>query len=269
MLFLNKLKQALRNRRLNFFRRLKSEDLSDLKQRRRLHQFKDVLSKKETKNLLILPTEVYGTLLFDYCEPNFDILTYSYSAKTYEASRKFGHDEKRIKHLALETEFYGQSLMHLVNDLCKRKDYNQFLILNGDIIISWKDIKTCFSMASMHSLDMFQPSLSLDSYYSHEHLLNKPGYFLEQVEFTEIMMLGISRRLLEAWAETKIFNISGWGIDNHLLPRLITNNSFNPPTLIHNSIGKHCKPVESSERIFSNSKTALIEMNELKMLLGE
>ena len=83
------------------------------------------------------------------------------------------------------------------------------------------------------------------------------------------MMLGLSKRLLDKWAEINIFNISSFGIDVCLLPHLISKNNFNPPTVIHAGIAKHCKPVETNDRVFSNHKTGEMEFQELQDLIDE
>lgn len=267
-MFFQNLRQSFKKFGSNLFIEGRSKYIRLSRSTSKLHGFNHILSKKVSTNLLVVPTEAFGSLLFDYCEPNFDILTYSYDLPTYEASKLFPYKSHQVEHLAFQSEFFGESLKYIIKKLQAYAKYDQFLILNGDVIISWRDINTCFSMASMHSLDLFQPSLSLDSFYSHEHLLNKPGYFLEQVDFTEVMMLGLSRRLLEEWYKSNIFNISGWGIDIYLLPQLVSDNQFNPASVVHASIAKHAKPVESPDRIFSNNKTPRIELNEIKDALN-
>ncbi len=134
--------------------------------------FQSILSREPRKSLLVLPTETFGSLIYNYCSPNFDILTYSYSEKTSQAKKKFPYNGNCVHHLSFESEFFGESLRYIVKYLSSDLNYDQYLILNGDIIISFDDIITCFDLAQMHSLDLFLPSLSSDSYYSHKHLLN-------------------------------------------------------------------------------------------------
>ncbi|QNI66415.1 hypothetical protein [Synechococcus sp. BMK-MC-1] len=264
--FDKKNKMSLKQRRSQFFHSIADRFQSYYRDSIRFHDFNELSSRNRLKNLLILPTEAFGTLLFDYCEPNFDILTYSYNDSTHEAAKSFAYKDSTIGHLAFKTEFYGESLKCIVADIHKRP-YDQFLVLNGDVMVSWRDLNTCFSMAAMHSLDVFQPSMSRDSFYTYNHLLNKPGYFLEKVDFTEVMMLGLSKRLLKEFAALDVFSISGWGIDRLLLPKLIADHGFNPPSVIHACIAKHCKPVESGKIVFSNSKTAKEEYDDLDKLI--
>ena len=223
----------------------------------------NIKDRARARKLVVVPIESFGSLILEDATPNFDLISYSYTGDSHGITSSYFENLKAIKHLSFKTEFFGQSLSLLVDYITKEPCYDLILILNGDVMTSVSSINACLFVAEKHGLDVFQPSLSLDSFYSHKHLLNKPGLILEEVEFTEVMMLGLSMRALNALKDENQFPISSYGIDTHLLPFIIKRNNWSPPCVVHMSIARHCRPVESSDMTFSNGKSAMTELKEM------
>jgi hypothetical protein len=223
----------------------------------------NIEKKARARKLVVIPIESFGSLILEDVPPSFDLITYSYTGDSEVVASSYFENIKAINHLSFKTEFFGQSLKHLVDNIAKEACYDLIMFLSGDVMISVSSINACLFIADKHGLDVYQPSLSLDSFYSHKHLLNKPGLILEEVIFTESMMLGLSMRALNAIKDENQFPISSYGIDTHLLPYIIKKRNWINPCVVHMSIARHCRPVNSSEMTFSNGKSAMSEMREM------
>lgn len=213
--------------------------------------------------LVVVPCEKFGCLLIQDCIPAFDLMTYSYSGDAWTNANVYSTPIAVSHHLSFTSEFHGESLKYILSYVNTLDEYDLVLVLNGDIMISFSSINTCLFVAGAHGLDVFQPSLSLDSFYSHSFLLNKPGVFMESAPHTDMVALGISRRVANALLAENVFPISSWGIDSIVLPSILLRNKWKLPVVIHASIARHCKPVESSNTIFSNGKSARQELDEI------
>lgn len=223
----------------------------------------DNVRNRISKKILVLPIEKHGCLVHEDCEPDFELITYSYDGSDENSFEHYFSKVKPLRHLSFKTEFFGESLKHIIKHLKDNDSFDLVLILNGDVMTSFSEVNRCFFLAQVHGLDAFQPSLSRDSFYSHQHLLNQPGLFVQEVPFIELMMLGLSVRVVRALHDENEFNISGWGLDDVLLPYLLRKNGWLKPHVIHASIARHCKPVESSHMIFSSGKSARDEHQEI------
>mgnify|MGYP000314677084 CR=1 FL=1 len=231
--------------------------------------FSSVQNRRHTKCTLITPIEKWGSLLYEDVVPDFQTWTYSYTGSDAESPDAYFSRIQPEKHFCFQSEFFGESIKILAHEVARFSGKDEyFMLINGDVMMAISDINKCFFIASSYKLDIFQPSLSRDSFFSHGHLLNKPGHYIEQVDFTEVMMLGLSSRVWKTLALENKFTISGWGVDKYLLPYLVKREKWKNPCVIHACIARHCKPIESRGLIFSNGKTSSQEMLDLKNSLG-
>jgi len=215
--------------------------------------------------VLILPFEEWDCLISDNGSPEFDVITYSYNSKLSKRNLT-GLQNKSVMHIPLETEFWGQSIFQLAQAIVGK--YEVYGFLNGDIWTTIEDINKCFNIGDLYNLDLFQPSLSLSSYFSHQHTLNQPGHTLIEVPFVEIMIPFLSQALLKAYVDYGYWNYSGWGIDCYLWPVLAKLLNLKPPTIVHASLATHCKPVDSAAMRFSNGLTAQQELEQMHAILS-
>ncbi|WP_281890080.1 hypothetical protein [Limnohabitans sp. TEGF004] len=220
--------------------------------------------KKWRRNrLLVIPLEKWDCLISESSNMEFDLATYSYSDSLSNIART-GLQKNAKFHININTEFWGESLYKLTESI--RDKYEVYGFLNGDIWTTVDDINKCFEIGDLYELDLFQPSLSHSSFFSHPHTLNDPKYTLKKAPWIEVMMPFFSNRMLKLYSEFGYWNYSGWGIDCYIWPYLIKKNSLNEPAIIHCSTALHCKPIESNQIVFKNGLTANQELAEVSNL---
>jgi hypothetical protein len=154
--------------------------------------------------------------------------------------------------------------MHLCREVPQA--YDVVFFLNSDILINYSDINRFFDYVDLFDLDICQPALSVNSYFSHNFLLKRAGLEVAIVPFVEIMMPCLSRRVINEMVQLNIFSISGWGMDCHLFPTLVRRMGLRPQCVVHAVSAIHAKPVESGRLTFSNGLTASEERSKLAIL---
>lgn len=119
--------------------------------------------------------------------------------------------------------------------------YDWFWLPDDDIAATADDLNRLFDIVEARGLEIAQPSLSWDSYYSHLITINNPRFELRYTNFVEIMVPLLSaahlRRVLPSFAGRRY----GWGFDS-CWPRLMPN----PPhraAIIDAVIVHHTRPV--------------------------
>jgi hypothetical protein len=213
-----------------------------------------------------VPIERWGSLLQFDCAPDFDIISFSYDGSDFPE----GYFPVIPRaHLKSQTEFYGETFRLLMIWVSMREDseWGRVCVLNGDVITKVSDLNNLFLVSDVYDLDASQASLTWDSYWSHAHLLHKPGILVEKVDFIELMAPVLSMRLIRSMVELNMWTISSWGIDACVVPYLIRRNSLTAPAVVHSSLMHHCKPVESGNKIYSNGLTAQQELAILERKL--
>lgn len=216
------------------------------------------------RNLVVIPQENFGMFIDANVENEFDLVTYSYNG--FESIQDYTYPLERYLHIKLITEFWGESFFNLCLKLVKL-DFDHVLFLNGDIKISVSTINKLFEVASKDELDFFQASLSHCSFYSHDFLLNNPFKKIEKVPFVEVMMPGLSKKVVAEIVNLNLYSISGWGMDFCLFPYIEKKIKAHGQYCIHECIATHTKPVESHNMKFSNGKSANEELEAFRTIL--
>jgi hypothetical protein len=137
-------------------------------------------------------------------------------------------------------------------------------LIDDDILISVSDLNKIFFIAAVEKLDVFQASLTHDSYYHHRQFIHKPGYLVKPTNWVEIMAPFYS---CEVFFEAgKDFNrsISGTGIDVYLIPTIQVLLEKTKTVVVHAIQMKHCRPIRTDNRIFVNGKDNLTEIKEIQ-----
>jgi hypothetical protein len=219
-------------------------------------------SWKRKRLVIVAPSSEWGTLLPHDADPEFDLMTYSYDGSEQTAAG--GALPGVVGHIALKTEMWGESLKLLFAKI--PAEYEVVFFLNSDIYMSYSSINRLFDYADLFALDICQPALSLNSFYSHQFLLKKTAIDVEAVPFVEIMMPCLSRAVIDEMNRLGIFSISGWGLDKYVFANIVERLKLRPQCVVHAVTAIHTKPVESSRMRFSNGKTAHEECEELRQL---
>jgi len=88
------------------------------------------------------------------------------------------------------------------------------MLFDDDLDCSSVDFVDMLNIARRNDLDVFQPALTKDSYYSHPITLQDDTYFGRTTNFVEIMCPVYTS---EAWKRMRTFldddNVWGWGYD--------------------------------------------------------
>jgi len=91
--------------------------------------------------------------------------------------------------------------------------YDYILLPDDDLDMTAADIEAIFAAMARHDLDVAQPALSWDSYFSHFSVLACPGFSLRYVNFVEIMAPCLRRDVLEKILPEFAHTMSGFGLD--------------------------------------------------------
>ena len=195
--------------------------------------------------------------------PDFDLFIFDYSGQD-NASQLEGLQP--AFYLSQKTECKGDILLGVYNHLIQHSvtDFKYIGLLDDDIFISFSDLNKLLFIANMEQLDVFQASLTHDSYYHHRQFIQKAGSVMMPTNWVEIMAPFYSSAVF--FEAGKEFNrsISGTGIDVYLIPTIQVLIDKTKTAVVHAVSMKHCRPIRTDNRIFRNGKDNLTEIAELQ-----
>lgn len=210
---------------------------------------------RRKRAIVVSPDKVAGLLLLPDSDPNFDLITFSYDGS--DLGTDLMNNLKSVQHFAFLSEQWGQSFLKLCHLVSSK--YDVVCFMNSDLYVSISNMNNFFDIVDLYNLDFSQPSLSINSYHSHEHTLNIPGGGIKEVPFIEIMMPCLSSQVINEICRINLTTISGWGLDVYLFPYIQRKLKLKQPAVIHDCVVTHCKPV-SSNYIYSDGLTAHEQM---------
>jgi hypothetical protein len=134
------------------------------------------------------------------------------------------------------------------------KNYEQFAFYDSDLTVSTDQLNRLFQVGAALKLPLYQPALTPSSYYSHSFTLQQPKGGVRRSSATEIMCPHFSREALDRCLWSFSLNISGWGLDLEIWPKLAD-------TFVIDSIavGHYNKPARR-DRKMSNNLTPFDEL---------
>ena len=195
--------------------------------------------------------------------PDFDLFIFDYSGQD-NANQLEGLQP--AFYLSQKTECKGDILLGIYNHLIQHSvtDFKYIGLLDDDIFISFSDLNKLLFIANMEQLDVFQASLTHDSYYHHRQFIQKAGSVMMPTNWVEIMAPFYSSAIF--FEAGKEFNrsISGTGIDVYLIPTVQVLLGKTKTAVVHAVSMKHCRPIRTDNRIFRNGKDNLTEIAELQ-----
>ena len=148
-------------------------------------------------------------------------------------------------------------------------DYKYIGLLDDDQAIAVSGLNRLLEIAEQQKLDVFQPAVSADSYYSHAMFVQKHGHAPESVHWVEIMSPFLRKEIFESGEAFYKANISSYGVDRYLFPYLQKRLNRCHTALIHEVSIRHLKPVTDGNKKFSNGLDARQEGEVLrKKILG-
>ena len=195
--------------------------------------------------------------------PDFDLFIFDYSGQD-NASQLEGLQP--AFYLSQKTECKGDILLGVYNHFIQHSvtNFKYIGLLDDDIFISFSDLNKLLFIANMEQLDVFQASLTHDSYYHHRQFIQKAGSVMMPTNWVEIMAPFYSSAVF--FEAGKEFNrsISGTGIDVYLIPTVQVLLGKTKTAVVHAVSMKHCRPIRTDNRIFRNGKDNLTEIAELQ-----
>lgn len=90
--------------------------------------------------------------------------------------------------------------------------YDRIAFLDDDIACSAAEISKCFELGAQYNLQLWQPSLSWNSYFTFGGTLNNPSFLLRYVNFVEMMCPFMTRATLDRIKRTFFLGLES-GID--------------------------------------------------------
>lgn len=195
--------------------------------------------------------------------PDFDLFIFDYSGQ--DNLGKLDALQPAF-YLSQKTECKGDILQAVYAHLVAHKvvDFKYVGLLDDDIYISYSDLNKLLFIAGMEHLDVFQASLTHDSYYHHRQFIQKPGHVILPANWVEIMAPFYSNEVFFEAGKEFIRSISGTGIDVYLIPTVQVLLNKTKTAVVHAVSMKHCRPIRTDNRIFSNGKDNLQEIAELQ-----
>ena len=198
--------------------------------------------------------------------PAFDLLVFDYSGKG-DMNLLSSIAPKHV--LSIATECKGQiinALYAYLQSLNTEPNYHYIGIFDDDQYISIADINKLLFIANLEQLDVFQPSISHDSYYDNRQFIHKPGYQVRPADWVEVMCPFYKMDIFNAFAPHCVDNISGTGLDLYLVPTIQYLMGKTNTAVVHAVQVKHTRPVRTGARVFSNGKTAVQEIQIMQAL---
>jgi hypothetical protein len=194
-------------------------------------------------------------------KPSFNFITYSYeNLDLGEFNYSLAH--KPQYHAKFTSNGIGESFFNLTKLFKGRFGNNLFIV--SDVYITVSEVNKLFDIADLFSLDIYQASLSKDSYYSHPHTLHRADGGIAPAPFAEWTVTGHSAAVWDAIGDLGLYSISGYGMDAYLVPAIQRKLNLKPPAVVHYCQSHLCRPVSSYSRTMQNGLTPIQEMRLLR-----
>jgi hypothetical protein len=196
-------------------------------------------------------------------ERNFDLLIFDHSAK---APKDLVAHLNPEFYVSTRTENKGQVFYEVYKYLYPNNEerYEYIGVIDDDIYTSYSDLNKLIFIGQINHLDVFQPSISHDSFFDHRQFTHKAGYQTKKEDWVEIMFPMYREKLFKAAGPYFNETITGQGIDAYLMPVLQVVHNMKNTAVVHAIQIKHCRPVQSGGRTYSNGKTNVDNINHIR-----
>jgi hypothetical protein len=206
--------------------------------------------------------------VYQDAQRDFDLLIFDHSAK---APIEQVHHLQPEHYISTRTENKGQVFYEVYKYLYPNNEerYEYIGVLDDDIYTSYSDLNKLIFIGKLNGLDIFQPSITHDSFFDHRQFTHKPGYQIQKTNWVEIMFPFYKETLYKAAGPYFNETITGQGIDVYLMPAMQQVYGLTNTAVVHALQVKHCRPVQSGDRSYSNGKSNIEEINHIRQLTLE
>ncbi|UXH76671.1 hypothetical protein [Roseateles amylovorans] len=199
--------------------------------------------------------------------PEFDWLLFDYTGRQATGPRQWRGQSITV--LAAATECKGEIYHHLAEHLILEQAEGAatpeyVALIDDDILISVSQLNTALHLGRAERLDVFSPSLSHDSPFSHQWMRHQPNRIYREVDWVEVMMPFYRGALFLAGRDYYRDNISSWGVDRFLMPTLQQLAGQTRTALLDAVMASHRRPVTSGGKVYRNGRTAWQERQVLR-----
>jgi hypothetical protein len=194
------------------------------------------------KNLVVVRAggnSLHPHWLDDEQRRNWDLVV-----SLYDPDARFQHPGDVLVVARRGGKWDGLYALFADSDILSRYDY--IWLPDDDIDTSTQAINAIFDDMRRYALDLAQPSLTRNSYFSHFALMSCPGYLIRYTNFIETMAPCLKSSVLQAILADFEGSMSGFGLD-YIWCRLSHDNRFKAAILDHVAV-HHTRPVGRSLR---------------------
>jgi hypothetical protein len=196
--------------------------------------------------------------------PAFETVLFDYSGRSAEGPAAWRGIAGQS--LSGATECKGEIYTRLADWLAARggplPEY--VALIDDDVLLSVSGINEALHIGRCSGLDVFAPSLSHDSQFSHRWTLHRSHRLFHRVAWVEVMMPFYRGALFAAAAQHIDGNVSSWGIDKYLVPTLQKLAGLESTAIVDAVMASHQRPISSGGKVFRNGLTADAEAAKLR-----
>ena len=225
------------------------------------------MNESSSKSLIVISWDGMSSPLSHILEDtsaHFDLFIIDYSGENHEqAVQKF----QPSFYLSKKSECKGDLMQNVYEYLQSniKNNYNYIGFIDDDIYFTIADLNKLIFIATLEKLDVFQASLTHDSYYNHRQFIHKAGVQIQKTWWVEIMSPFYCYEVFMAAGPYLNKSISGTGTDVYLIPTIQQIIGKTNTAVVHAVQMKHCRPIRTDNRIFSNQKNNLQEIAEMQV----
>lgn len=132
------------------------------------------------------------------------------------------------------------------------RTYKNIFLPDDDLLFDAKILNEFFGIFNDLDLDLAQPALDPQSYFTHVITLRSESFDFRVTNFAEIMCPCLSSRFLDKTLELFSISDSGYGMDNYWAT-LLDQNGYKPPVIVDRTPIMHTRPVGSAGNGGANS----------------
>lgn len=142
--------------------------------------------------------------------------------------------------------------------------YDAIWLPDDDLAVDTHTLTRMFDLFHAHRLQLAQPALTRNSFFTFDTLLQQPGFVLRHMGFVEVMAPIFSREALRRCRETFHHSRIGWGLD-FVWPGLIENPDHRAIAVLDATPVHHTRPVRGGD-LYKNNPDADPKEDERRVL---
>lgn len=140
-------------------------------------------------------------------------------------------------------------------------EYSHIWLPDDDLATNAEDISKLFDIAERHGLDVCQPSLTWDSYFSHFITLNNKRFLLRYSNLVEVMAPLLTAETLKSMLPLFDGLRFGWGLD-YIWTRIM-DNPFQRSAIVDAVAVSHLRAISTGSLYSQTSKSPPEERRHL------